>query len=119
MGAGKYDFIYEQGADLTFLVNYRDSANLPIDITGYTLRGQIRRRFTDSDFIPLGLSIENASQGSIRVTLDDNLMEGFIFDGVSFADRTKFVYDIEIVSPGGVVTRLLNGTISVSPEVTK
>jgi len=31
----------------------------------------------------------------------------------------RYVYDLEMVSSGGVVTRLLEGVVTVSPEVTR
>jgi hypothetical protein len=31
----------------------------------------------------------------------------------------RYVYDLELVSSGGVVTRLLEGVVTVSPEVTR
>jgi hypothetical protein len=31
----------------------------------------------------------------------------------------RYVYDLEMVSSGGLVTRLLEGVVTVSPEVTR
>ncbi len=41
MAAGRYSFVIEQGATLDFEVQYKDSNNDPIDLSGYT--GQDRR----------------------------------------------------------------------------
>lgn len=128
MSAGKYDFIYEQGTDLDFMIRYLDSDNIEIDLTGYTLRGHIRRNFTDEDFIPINLTLVEIDRVVGETTITEQFVKagipnesflGFILKGVNFADRTKFVYDIEAESPGGQVSRLINGTISISPEVTK
>lgn len=32
---------------------------------------------------------------------------------------TRYVYDLEMISSGGVVTRLLEGYVTVTPEVTR
>ncbi len=42
MAAGKYSFLIEQGATLSFELQYKDSAGTPIDLTGYIARMQIR-----------------------------------------------------------------------------
>ena len=51
MSAGKYSFVIEQGATLSFEVQYKDSNDLPVDLTGYTGRLQIRSTFAQSGYI--------------------------------------------------------------------
>ena len=35
MAAGKYSFTVQQGSTLRFRIDYKDSNNLPVDLTGY------------------------------------------------------------------------------------
>ena len=42
MAAGKYSFTIEQGATTDFELAYKDSSNVPVDLTHYTARMQIK-----------------------------------------------------------------------------
>jgi hypothetical protein len=88
----------------------------PSDITGYTARMQIREKWHSPNFIH-ELTTQN---GGIVLTVEDagiaiNILpavtEGFTFNIA--------VYDIEMISPVGGVTRIIEGTITLHKEVTK
>lgn len=110
----KYDFSIPQGTDLSVPFLLKDSEGTPVRLEGFSVRMQLRRFVTASDVID-ELSTENG-----RVTLDDN---GF---SLSFPNAVteKFpsgylVYDIELVSPDDLVTRIVEGKIRVTAEVTR
>ena len=42
MSAGKYSFTIEQGATLQFEIQYKDSNKIPVDLTSYNGRLQVR-----------------------------------------------------------------------------
>lgn len=116
MAAGTYDFTLEQGATFVREIVYRDSNNAAINLTGYTARMQVRP-YKDSSEILLTATTENGkiaivgAQGKITITLtpaDTN--------SIAFAEG---VYDVEIESATGVVTRLLEGTVLFSKQVTR
>ncbi len=48
MAAGKYTFTIEQGSTVNFEVQYKDSLNNPVDLTGYTGRMMIRSAYADN-----------------------------------------------------------------------
>lgn len=128
MAAGKYSFTIEQGATLNFEVQYKDSTNTPINLTGYSARMQIRPAYADStstvyatlsssiaaDGTGLNLSGSNGTtplaSGSIGVYISAASSSAFTFDTAK--------YDLEIVS-GATVTRLLEGQVKLSKEVTR
>lgn len=116
MAAGNYDFYIEQGATFYQQIVWKDSAGDPIDLTGYTARMQLRKTVKATDVI-LSLTTENG-----RITLGG--AEGTItleVDAEDTADLTEFcgVYDLEVEASDGTVTRLLQGQIEVSREVTR
>lgn len=121
MIAGEYNFNYDQGTTLTFLITYQDDQGTGIDLTGYTYAGQIKQKITDTTSLAtLLVTAETPASGIIRVTVPANSLTNLKFTGAtSFKNRQALAYDVEITSPTGDVTRLINGTISVSPEVTK
>jgi hypothetical protein len=85
---------------------------LPVNLTGYSASMQIRPYalsttiFYDasSDIVLGGLF------GTITLTIDATDTEGFTW--------WQGVYDLLMTSAGGQVTRLLSGTVTISPGVT-
>lgn len=116
MSAGIYDIYIEQGATYNQPLVWKDSSGTAVNVTGYTARMQIRKTI-DATTIILTLTTENG-----RITVGG--ANGLITLLVSAADTaalTTFcgVYDLEVISPAGVVTRLLEGQVEVSKEVTR
>lgn len=94
-----------------------DPADLqPIDLTGCTARLQVRAE-VGSPTVLLTLTTENGgiTLGGVSGTVD-------LLSAPSETATMQWdggVWDLEIVHPGGDVTRLAEGTMSVSPEVTR
>lgn len=97
------------------VVVYRD----PVDLTGYTARMQVREKVGGT----LLASSEAADSpvNIITLTVDNALktvgIEVGATDTAALAWK-KGYYDLEMVSSGGKVTKLLSGTITVTDEVT-
>lgn len=111
MAAGTYNFILEQGATFSRRLTVQEN-NSALDLTGYTGRAQMRSTH-DSDSIALSftVAISDATNGILSMSAS----------ATSTASLTpgQYVYDVEIESSAGSVTRLLQGTVTVNPEVTK
>jgi len=128
MAAGKYNFVIEQGATLDFEVAYTDSSNNKIDLSHYYGRMQIKDKIGGST-THITLSSSLASDGTgLNFSGSNNInppTSGTIgvfisADSSSVLDFNKAVYDLEIVSGSEfpVVTRLLQGTVTLDKEVT-
>lgn len=91
-------------------------ATAPVNITGYTAQMQLRSLPQDATAVLTlsspsnGITIGGAN-GQVNVHAT-NVQTGAIDEGI-------YYYDIEITSGGGIVTRLAQGQILVSPEVTR
>lgn len=116
MAAATYNFEIEQGATLTKPFVYKTSTSTAINITGYTARMQVRSSVKSADVL-LELNTENTrivlggTTGTITLQLTAAVTAAITW--------TKGVYDLELVNAAGVVTRLLQGEITVSKEVTR
>jgi len=110
MAAGKLNLVVEQGATFSRTVTVSNSGT-PVNLTGKTLRGKLRRRPTDvaaaADFTT---AITNAAGGVFTISLAATTTSGLRAE--------DHYYDIELVD-GATVTRLLEGTVYVSFEVTR
>lgn len=92
------------------------SPAVPVDLTGYTARMQIRTT-VDAAAAEVDLTTENGG-----ITLGD--AAGTIDLYLTAAATTLYawpegVYDLELIAPNGDVTRRLRGGVVVSPEVTR
>ncbi len=91
----------------------------PVDLTGYTARMQVR----DKAGGVLLASSEAADSPLNIITLSVDVANFVVGIEVAATDTaaltwSKGVFDLEMVSGSGVVTKLLSGTITVSNEVT-
>jgi hypothetical protein len=135
MAAGKYSFTIEQGTTVDFELQYKDSSNTPIDLTGYTGAMSIRSTYSGSGETYLALTSLSGSQyadgkpsgsaflsisgsnlstppssGSIGIYIGWELTDGLTFTSPAY-------YDIELTT-GSIRTRILEGRINLSQQVT-
>lgn len=128
MAAGKYSFVIEQGSTTNFEIQYKDSSNNPVDLTGYSGKMMIRSNYADQN--PVTYAILSSSLAADGTGLDFSgsngstpPTSGSIGIYISAVSSSNFTfntarYDLEITS-GSIVTRLLEGQISLSQEVTR
>lgn len=115
MAAGTLDFTIEQGATFNLLLTWKIN-NVAVNLTGYTARLAARVDVEDTETV-LTLTTENGG-----ITLGGAL-------GTISLDRTAtqtallpagtYVYDLELISGVGAVTRLVQGELDISAEVTR
>ena len=132
MAAGRYSFTIEQGATTNFEIQYKDSSNIPVDLTGYYGRMQIASDYSsipnrtvyltlssslNADGTGLNFSGSNGStpptSGSIGIYIAACTSSLLTF--------TTAKYDLEIYSGSGacpLTVRLLEGQIILSNQVT-
>ena len=108
--SGKYNIVAEQGA--TFNLNFRvETDGIPWNLTDYDFAMQVRRS-TSSNTTLLNLtSATMTSGGNVSATVNATAMSG--------VPAGRWVYDIELTSSGGEVTRILEGRFIVTAEVTQ
>ena len=88
----------------------------PIDLTGCTARMQVRSE-VESPAVLLELTTENGGiaidgpAGKLTLRISPTATAAIAWE--------SGVWDLEVVHPSGDVTRLAQGAISVSPEVTR
>lgn len=117
--AGLYNITCQQGATFQRQVTWTDSARDAYNLTGYTARMQVRANVTSNTVIAT-LSTTAGSEGTITLGGTAGTVD-LLISAANTASLTagQYVYDLELVSGGGVVTRLLEGNFKVSAEVTR
>lgn len=126
MAAGRYSFVIEQGSTLNLEIQYKDSGSNPIDLSNYGGRMMLRSDVA-SPIILLSLSSSLQADGtglnfsgSNGTTSPTSGSIGIYISAAtaSILNFTSSVYDLEIYS-GSTVTRILEGQIQLSREVTR
>jgi hypothetical protein len=113
-----YNTVIDQGADWYFIVTYENPDGTPINITGYTAACQLRS-LPNSPTAVLTLTTEN---GGIEITgATGTVALHATADETEVIDEGTYFYDVEIYSYAvpPVITRLVQGQIVVSAEVTR
>lgn len=106
------------GIDSTGLDPYLEGgfAVIPIDLTGYTALMHIRsKQGSDQVLIELSTSNGRISLGGTSGAID------LLINATDTAalKKGKYVYDLELISAGSEVTRLVEGSVEVDPETTR
>ena len=112
-----YNTVIDQGADWFINFTYKQPNGSPVNITGYTAALQIRTSPLARTAV---LTLTSPSSG-ITITGASGLLECHATAAqTALIVNGKYTYDIEITAPvTGVVTRLVQGTVEVSPQVTR
>lgn len=111
-----YDFCINQGTDLTVPLVLTDATGEPVDLEGYTAAMQIRTLVESPE------AVDTLTTGNGRILLEADqgkLTLKFPNEVTALFPAQQMVYDVEITSGGGEITRILQGKVSVSPEVTR
>ena len=117
MSAAKYDLRIEQGATYQLRLVWKDSDGQPLDLSPMSARMQIRSTHKAATPIvsltssPGGGITLNGASGEIDIALSAEQTAGIA--------QSSGVYDLELVGSDGFVTRLIEGRVTVSPEVTR
>ena len=113
--SGVLDLTLEEGTDFTLPLVWKDENGVLIDLTGYTAALQLRPSPKDNG-TPL-LSVTESSGialGGVLGTIDITITKAQNIFGCK-----SMVYDLEMTSSGGTTIRLLRGSVTSLPEVTK
>ena len=115
------DICIFQGATFDQTLFYETGEpSTPVNLAGYTAKMHIRSK-PESKAVILELSTQ---AGNNRITLNYGSQNGAIRLFISATDTAqlsvcdKAVYDLELYN-GSVTTRILQGNVIISPEVTR
>jgi hypothetical protein len=112
----QFNIDVKQGATFQLTITWKDSAGTAIDLTNYTARAQARLTYDTSTTIFSLTSSSGITLGGAAGTIALVIAAGTT---ATLTAPWSGVWDLELVSGAGIVTRLLEGTANVSPEVTR
>lgn len=106
------NIVIDQGATFSLDVEVVDANKNPVNLTGYTFRASMRKTYYS--LTAVNFTITPAPDLTTGIfTLDLTATQ------TSAIKAGRYVYDIEIEDEDGVVTRVFDGIVTVTPEVTR
>lgn len=101
----------DRDSDYSNIITVSSSSGAPLNLTGYTVASQIRKSYSSSIAYNFTSSIFNAASGQVRLQLAASASRDI--------PPGRYLYDVEITSPSGTKTRVVEGIVTVTPEITQ
>jgi len=108
--ATKVNLLVDQGADFTTTITLNQDNGQPLNLANYTGAAQLRKHYTSSTATDFTVELANTT-GVVALSLGANTTAGLT--------AGRYVYDVEITDSDGVVSRIVEGIVTVSPNVTR
>jgi len=107
--ATKVNLVVDQGTTFSTSVTFNSESGTPVDFSNYSGEAQIRKHYTSSNSVSFSVSLTNTGIVTLALTANQtsNLVAG------------RYVYDLEVTDSGNVISRLIEGIVTVTPNVTK
>lgn len=98
-----------KNTDYTRTFTVLDTNNVIIDLSGFTVAGQLRRNPLSTEYVSFTMSIIDANAGKIRMFLPNSITN--TLDG-------KYFYDIFLTDPINLKYKIEDGLISINLNIT-
>ncbi len=106
----KANLFIDQGATYATKLNITDSNGAVVDLTGYTAAAQIRKHYTSSNATSFSVAV-TADTGAVVLSLSANATANLA--------AGRYVYDVELTDGAGRISRIVEGIVTISPNVTR
>jgi D-Tyr-tRNAtyr deacylase len=101
----------DQGTDFSITVDVTDSAGDILELSDYTAAAQIRKTYSSSSVSATFATSIAELAGQVTISLTDTQTAAL--------EAGRYVYDLNITSSAGLVTRVIEGQSIVTPGVTR
>ena len=105
------ELIVDQGSTFnTILTLTDDTTNLPINVMGYSVNANIKKSYYSvNNTATFTSTINDAVNGNVTISISSGTSSNI--------KAGRYVYDVKITSPASVVTRVIEGILTVTPKV--
>lgn len=106
----KANLVIDQGTDYSTSISLQNDVGESANLVGYTANAQIRKTYSSSNSHTFTATVDDSS-GIIILSLTDtqtaNITAG------------RYVYDVYVTDNVGVVSRIVEGIVTITPRVTR
>ena len=123
MSAATYNLFIDQGSDFAVDLVIKENSSA-LNLANYSGRGQLRTSHTSTTIAGyFKVTVTNPTGGALKVELPNGHWTdsgGTARNGSKDIAAGQYVYDIEIfTNADAVVKRIIQGTATINPEVTR
>lgn len=108
--ATKANLVIDQGSTFSTDLTLQNEDGQPLQLGGYVANSQIRKWYTSANPSAVFSTSINTTSGVITLSLSANQTSNLV--------SGRYVYDVEI-SDSIVVSRVVEGIVTVTPQVTR
>jgi len=108
--ATRVNIIIDQGTDFSTAINLTDSSGVDLNLTGYSAASQIRKTHSSSNSTAFTCTLTTANS-TLTLVLNNSVTAAM--------SAGRYVWDAELTDGSGTISRILEGMVTVTPEVTK
>lgn len=101
----------DQGTTFSADIDVTDSEGNILDLEGYSAAAQMRRTYSSTSYTQFTAAVTSTSEGTVTISLTPAQTNAL--------KAGRYVYDVEITDAGGIVTRVVEGQVEVTPGVTR
>lgn len=101
----------DQGSDWVSEITLENDDGTPMNLFDFTVYSQFRKSFGSLIGYSFVASVLDATNGKISLSLS-----GITSSGIRAG---RYLYDIEIISGNNVKTRVVQGIVTINPEITR
>jgi len=105
------EIVIEQGATFNTTINVEDTAGAAINLFGYTANSMMRKSYYSTSATTITSTVTGTANGEVTLTVSAT--------NTAALTPGRYVYDVIITSPTSVVTRVVEGIVTVLPSVTR
>jgi hypothetical protein len=109
--ATKANLVIDQGTTYSTTLTMTDDNGDPLILSGYSANSQIRKWYTSSNPAAVFSTSIDVQTGTISLTLSANQTNALV--------AGRYVYDVELTDTSNTVSRVVEGIVTVTPQVTR
>tara|TARA_B100001971_G_scaffold3244_1_gene2659 strand:- start:2601 stop:2939 length:339 start_codon:yes stop_codon:yes gene_type:complete len=105
--------IIDQGSTFSKSITVYENDGVTVqNLTGYTIASHLRKNYTSNVYTTILSTAQTPSTSGVIVMSLTAAQTAALKSG-------RYVYDLQITAGDGTVTRVIEGVITIRPEVTK
>jgi hypothetical protein len=102
----------DQGTDFNINLDLTNDDGTSINVSNYTFSSSIRKSFYSANVTAnLEIATVDAANGSVSLSMNSAV--------TSNIKAGRYLYDVKMISASNTVSRVIEGIITVAPQVTK
>ena len=101
----------DAGSDYSNIITVSATNGQALNLSGYTVASQMRKSYSSSTAYNFTSSIYDATTGKVRLQLSAAAS--------SAIPAGRWLYDVEITSGAGIKTRVVEGIVTITQQITQ